>query len=52
VSSVIPSIEYPSGYKEWWVKERKHRFDGPAVEELVKPMKSGYIIVILMVMAK
>ena len=27
-----PAIEYPDGYKAWWVDNKRHRLDGPAIE--------------------
>jgi len=27
-----PAVEYPSGYKEWWINNKRHRVNGPAIE--------------------
>jgi hypothetical protein len=27
-----PAVEYPSGFKIWWVNGKQHRLDGPAFE--------------------
>jgi len=27
-----PAIEFPDGYKAWWVNDKRHREDGPAIE--------------------
>jgi hypothetical protein len=27
-----PAIEFASGYKAWFVKDKRHRLDGPAIE--------------------
>lgn len=34
-----PAIEYPDGYKQWYINGKRHRADGPAIEGLYQLKK-------------